>query len=92
MLPASEVAGPDARVQHGCRVESITRETVDTFTLVVVSDEDSAIHPFAPGQFSMIYVYGVGELPISISGDPSREGRLVFTVRSVGLATQRSRV
>jgi NAD(P)H-flavin reductase len=89
MLPASEVAGPDARYQHGCRVESVARETTDTFTLVVIPDEDSAVHRFSPGQFSMIYVYGIGELPISISGDPYREGRLVFTVRSVGLATQR---
>ena len=27
---------------------------------------------FAAGQFNMLYVFGVGEVPISISGDPSR--------------------
>ena len=26
---------------------------------------------FQPGQFSMLWVFGVGELPISISGDPA---------------------
>ena len=104
MLPDSEIASeiaspvtaavrPDPRFQHGCRVESITRETPDTFTLVVIPDavtpgDGVDVHRFAPGQFSMIYVYGIGELPISISGDPNLPGRLVYTVRSVGLATK----
>jgi NAD(P)H-flavin reductase len=35
----------------------------------------------------MLYVFAVGELPISISGDPEIPGRLVYTVRSVGKAT-----
>ena len=26
---------------------------------------------FAPGQFAMLYAFGVGEVPISVSGDPS---------------------
>ncbi|MGB9605641.1 MAG: FAD/NAD(P)-binding protein, partial [Bryobacteraceae bacterium] len=43
--------------------------------------------PFEPGQFSMLYVFGVGELPISISGDPADPEKQVYTVRSVGHAT-----
>ena len=35
----------------------------------------------------MLWVFGVGELPISISGDPALHDRLVYTVRSVGQAT-----
>ena len=35
----------------------------------------------------MLWVFGVGELPISISGDPGKPDRLVYTVRSVGKAT-----
>ncbi len=35
----------------------------------------------------MLWVFGVGELPISISGDPAEHDRLVYTVRSVGQAT-----
>ena len=30
--------------------------------------------PVAPGQFMMLYVFGVGEVPISVSGDPARAG------------------
>jgi NAD(P)H-flavin reductase len=43
---------------------------------------------FQPGQFSMLWVFGVGELPISISGDPVDTRSLTYTVRSVRPATQ----
>ncbi len=36
----------------------------------------------------MLYAFGAGEVPISISGDPQPAGPLVHTVRAVGLATQ----
>ena len=67
-------------------VRSISKETPDTFTLALESanGEDAA---FQPGQFSMLWVFGVGELPISISGDPEDAGSLIYTVRSVGQAT-----
>jgi NAD(P)H-flavin reductase len=35
----------------------------------------------------MLWVFGVGELPISISGDPAQQDCLIYTVRSVGQAT-----
>jgi len=68
-------------------VEQVTKETPDTFTLTVSRDEDSEQDVFQPGQFSMLWVFGVGELPISISGDPADRDKLVYTVRSVGKAT-----
>ena len=39
---------------------------------------------FAPGQFNMLTVFGVGEVAISLSGDPAEPGRLVHTMRAVG--------
>lgn len=73
-------------VPHPCRVEQVTKETPDTFTLALAPERDSQEH-FQPGQFSMLWVFGVGELPISISGNPAQSDRLVYTVRSVGQAT-----
>ncbi len=70
------------------RVAQVNKETHDTFTLILEAADGEALGGFAAGQFSMLYVYGVGELPISISGDPNQPGRLVYTVRSVGRATQ----
>ncbi len=69
------------------RITSVQKATHDTFTLTMEPQEGEIAAPFAPGQFSMLYVFGIGELPISISGDPDDRGRLVYTVRSVGKAT-----
>jgi len=42
---------------------------------------------FRPGQFNMLYAIGVGEVAISISGDPAEPERLVHTIRAVGTVT-----
>jgi len=50
-----------------------------------------ARHPvprFAAGQFNMLYVFGVGEIPISITGDPADPKQLVHTTRVVGTVTK----
>jgi NAD(P)H-flavin reductase len=70
-----------------CIVRRVLRETPDTFTLAL-GPVNGDVSNFQPGQFSMVWVFGVGELPISISGDPAECGSLVYTVRSVGPATQ----
>lgn len=69
------------------RVTKRRRETRDTVTLDLESVEDSSGFVFSPGQFNMLYAFGVGEAAISISGDPAEAGRLTHTVRSVGAVT-----
>jgi len=68
-------------------VQSVSKETPDTFTLKLAPEEGANGSSFQPGQFSMLWVFGVGELPISISGNPAEHKQLVYTVRSVGQAT-----
>jgi NAD(P)H-flavin reductase len=60
---------------------------VVTLEIEPANPSDPAAAGFAPGQFNMIGVLGVGEVPISFSGDPAEPGRLIHTVRSVGAAT-----
>jgi len=55
-------------------IRSVVKETHDTFTLTVAPPQGDPVSAFEPGQFSMLYVFGVGELPISISGDPAVRG------------------
>ncbi len=69
------------------RVRRVRRETSDTFTLELESVNGERFS-FAPGQFNMLYLFGVGEVPISISGDPARSDVLVHTVRAVGPVTR----
>jgi len=71
------------------RVKRMARETADTFSLVLSPPRDS--FPFAPGQFNMLYLFGFGEVPISISGDPARPEILVHTIRAVGAVTRAMR-
>ncbi len=61
------------------------RELPDVFTWTFDVPDGFA---FKPGQFNMIYVHGVGEVPISISGDPATPERLIHTIRAVGTVTR----
>jgi NAD(P)H-flavin reductase len=66
------------------RITARRPETPDTWTLELEPASADGPMAFGPGQFNMVYAFGVGEVPISISGDPSGEGPLVHTVRDVG--------
>jgi NAD(P)H-flavin reductase len=86
------VARPGPMTPVFCRVLKTRRETRDTFTIELEPPAGAQAHPFAPGQFNMLYVFGVGEVPISVSGDPRRPQSLVHTVREVGAVTRAMRV
>ncbi len=77
---------PDPTVPVPYRVRRRVRNTHDTVTLELEAEHGraQAAGSFAPGQFNMLYVFGLGEAPISISGDPAATGTLVHTVRAVG--------
>lgn len=78
----------DALLPSPVAVQSVKRETADTFTLNLdVSDRPGGF-PFQPGQFNMLYLWGMGEVPISISGDAARPEELLHTIRAVGAVTQ----
>jgi NAD(P)H-flavin reductase len=70
------------------RVEKRVKETPDTFTLTLAPLSEGGDVAFAPGQFNMLTAFGVGEVPISISGDPARALPLIHTVRAVGAVTK----
>jgi NAD(P)H-flavin reductase len=42
----------------------------------------------APGQFTMLYAFGIGEVPISVSGCPADDGTLRHTIRAAGAVTR----
>jgi NAD(P)H-flavin reductase len=71
------------------RLFSVTRtrqDTADTYTLEL-QPLDGFPLVFESGQFTMLHAFGVGEVPISISGDPTRPGPLEHTIRDVGSVT-----
>lgn len=81
----------DVKATHGPMVPRFLaparriRETADVITIEIPAEaraEDAVA--FKPGQFNMLYAFGVGEVPISISGDPAVTDRIVHTIRAVG--------
>jgi NAD(P)H-flavin reductase len=84
LAPAAEPA--DRMIPAAFEVVDKRQDTADTWTLELRARSGEPL-PFAPGQCTMLSAGGAGEVPISISGDPSAPERLVHTVRAVGLAT-----
>jgi len=70
------------------RIAQVTRDSSDTFTITTEPLNCDGLPSFQPGQFSMLYEFGVGEIPISISGDPGISNQLRYTIRSVGAVTK----
>lgn len=77
----------DPMLPRPFRIEKVRRELSDTFTMELVAVEGGEF-AFQPGQFNMLYVFGVGEIPISISGDPADRSLLVHTTRAVGTVSK----
>ena len=69
-------------VPRVARVVRTRRELSDVWTLDIDPGVDG--FAFAPGQFNMLYAFGVGEAAISISGDAAEPDRLIHTIRAVG--------
>lgn len=91
MIPAAPMTHPaaptDVLVPRIYRLAGATRETPDMRTLELISDDGRPL-AFAPGQFTMISVFGVGECAMSLSGDPGAPERVRHTVRAVGTVTR----
>lgn len=80
---------PDGRTTRtqertGCGEAEARRETRDTVTLDLTPAEPFS---FLPGQFNMLSVPGIGEAPISVSGDPADTTHVLHTIRDVGAVT-----
>ncbi len=73
--------GPAAAEIIACKQESAS---IVSLTLRLSDRALADRFEFQPGQFNMLYLYGAGEIPVSISSDPSSPDPLVHTIRDVG--------
>ncbi|GJL82983.1 MAG: oxidoreductase [marine bacterium B5-7] len=73
---------------HPFRVLETWEEIPGCTTMRVEQAGDGSGCVFMPGQFYMIYIFGHGEVPISVSGDPAKPEELTFTVMAVGSVTR----
>ncbi len=68
-------------------IRRVQKETYDTFTIEIEPADGPKGFHFAAGQFNMLYVFGVGEVPISLSGSPGPADTLKHTIRAAGTVT-----
>jgi len=74
---------------HQAEIIERIQETPSIFTLRLrfTDPQQQQDYQFAPGQFNMVYLFGVGEVPISIVSDPADEHVVDHTIRAVGRVT-----
>jgi NAD(P)H-flavin reductase len=87
MTEAIQAQVRDPMVPYPAIIRRTIWENDDTFTLTLDLDGPLDGFAFLPGQFNMVYAYGIGEVAISISSDASRSGTLDHTIHRVGTVT-----
>jgi NAD(P)H-flavin reductase len=75
--------GQHPMVPRPYRVRRRWRESQDTLTLAL-EPLDGGDPAYRPGQFNMLYRFGIGEVPISISGRHRPGKPVLHTIRAVG--------
>lgn len=75
---------------HTVRIAEIIPEIegVATYRLQSPDATSDDLYRFQPGQFNMLYLPGVGEAAISMSGDPANLDGWIHTVRVAGNVTR----
>lgn len=79
----------DPYLPYTAQIIQRRQETRDIFTLALrLTDKkaDENYH-FQSGQFNMLYLFGVGEVAISIASDPQEKDLYCHTIRQVGQVT-----
>lgn len=82
-----QTAPSDPLVPRPWRVIDRTSELNDVTTLRVQPINKSPVEA-KPGQFAMLYVFGIGEIAISISAIDAKDGSLLHTIRDVGAVSR----
>ncbi|MDH4237167.1 MAG: FAD/NAD(P)-binding protein, partial [Nitrospira sp.] len=93
MMPSSQVHGnseTNPYLVHPATIIDKVRETDDihTYRLRLDGEDARRRYRFAAGQFNMVYLFGVGEVAISIVSDPEEPESLDHTIRAVGRVTK----
>ncbi len=78
----------DPMLPRPYRIQRVRRELPGTFTWELAPANGDLPSSFEPGQFNMVYVGGIGEIPVSISGDPANPEKMIHTIRAVGQLTR----
>ena len=90
VMRAEPVCGMETWFPTTAEILEARKENINThtFKMRIVDDEIRKQYRWAPGQFNMLYVPGVGEAAISISSDSEEPEILEHTIRLTGSVTK----
>ncbi len=90
MKPAMTAHPHNPWLAHEVRILRAAPATPGVFTCDLVFEDPltAAEYAFRPGQFNMLYLPGLGEIAISISGDPGLCNSICHTIREAGNVTR----
>jgi NAD(P)H-flavin reductase len=78
----------DPMVPQFVRISKMVWETEQVFTVYLTPNEEmGGRFSFQPGQFNMLYAFGIGEAAISISSSPYKTRTIIHTIHNVGTVT-----
>ena len=79
----------DPYLPYAAQIMQRRQDTPDIFTLGLrfANAKHHRAYQFQPGQFNMLYLFGVGEVPISIVTDPQQADCYYHTIHQVGQVT-----
>lgn len=80
----------DIYLPFDAEIVNRTEESHDIFTLALKFSNPQVQQNFSflPGQFNMLYLFGVGEVAISIVSDPEDDSLYSHTIRRLGRVTR----
>ena len=80
----------DPYLQQEAEIVERVQDAPDIFTLRLrfTDSKVNQAYSFQPGQFNMLYLYGVGEVAISIVSNPDEHDLYSHTIRAVGKVTK----
>jgi len=92
MAPFSQPTGHAPANPYLIQPATIVEKTraadgINTYRLRLVDEQVRRNFRFTAGQFNMIYLFGVGEVAISIVSDPDEPEHLDHTIRVAGRVT-----
>jgi NAD(P)H-flavin reductase len=87
LVSVVELPSTNAMTPTPYRVRDRVVENRDSVTLCLEPVADALPTP-RPGEFMMMYAFGIGEAAISVSGDPNLADTITHTIRAVGAVSQ----
>jgi len=89
-MPTGAAPRPGPMLSHPARIIDIREEAyaIATYQLKFEDETLQRAYQFEAGQFNMLYLPGIGEVPISMSSDPSESGVIGHTIRYAGNVTR----